>query len=325
MSTDNSTHLSKTPSMATAESTKTYSTQLQSPLYRLPRELRDEIYKHYADGRRSYEYNKDTQKLRYRDAAARAENLGLIVTCKIAAEEMKQVAFQKAEFSTRCSAYDGQEFMSVRSRAVRLHCCKSSTMLLARSLTNHFSPVTNIIQTQRQRMLICVAGLLQSSDFDDIESRYPNMGLYIGGQLPQAVARRHDYLIHRMASIRNDDVVFQACIDALLFALNCANTRNPEQFKQLTSGVFGHGTCPVGFSRDDNNLFKKGSLDELLLWRPDPWWIPEDEDLSRIETFLCKQTNPGPVRGSDGEMNHFSLNKFRCYFSATAVAIDYCK
>jgi len=115
--------------MATAQSANTHSTQLQSPLYRLPRELRDEIYEYYADGRRSYEYNKDTQKLRYRDTAARAENLGLIVTCKIAAEEMKRVAFQKAEFSTRCSAYDISEFMGLRSRVARLHICKFCIML----------------------------------------------------------------------------------------------------------------------------------------------------------------------------------------------------
>jgi len=130
MSTSNSAHSGEYPSMAATESANTYSMQLQSPLYRLPRELRHEVYEYYADGRRSYKYNKETNQLRYQDAAARAENLGLVATCKIAAEEMKQVAFQKAHFSTRCSAYDISEFMGLRSRVARLHICKSWIVLL---------------------------------------------------------------------------------------------------------------------------------------------------------------------------------------------------
>ncbi|KAI4701489.1 hypothetical protein J4E81_003229 [Alternaria sp. BMP 2799] len=149
------------------------------------------------------------------------------------------------------------------------------------------------------------------------------MGLYLGDSLPQAVARRRDILDYRMAPIRRNDVVFQACIDALLFALNRANTRNPERFKELIDGVFGHGLCPVGSWRDQDNIFLKGSLGELLSWRPDPWWIPEDADLSRMEILLCNQTDPKPARAVDPEVYHSSVSKFRCYFAAAAVAIDY--
>lgn len=130
MSTSNSTHWGEDPSTSAPAAEDTYSTQLQSPLFRLPRELRDIIYEYYAQGRRAYKFNKDTNTLRYRDVSARAENLGLVVTCKIAVEEMKKVAFQKAEFSTRCSAYDISDFMGLRSRVARLHIRKSCIILL---------------------------------------------------------------------------------------------------------------------------------------------------------------------------------------------------
>lgn len=221
MSTSGSTQWIESPWMPSTGAENIYSTQLQSPLFRLPRELRYKIYERYADARRSYEYNKETNQLRYTDECARTENLGLMVTCKIAAEEMRQVAFQKAEFSTRCSAYDGPEFMGLRSKAARLHYSKLDGRYhhLGVLLIEYRHLVMNMIQTQRQRMLVCVAELLKALDFADIEARYPEMGIFLGDELPQAVAQQNDLLRLSMPRIRGDDSLYQACIDALLFAL----------------------------------------------------------------------------------------------------------
>ena len=173
-------------------------------------------------------------------------------------------------------------------------------------------------------MLACVTVLLQASDFIDIEARYPNMGLYFGDLLPRAIAEQRDKFGVWMGSIRVNHVVHHACIDALLFALQRAHSRSTERFAQLTSRAFGKGRCPVGLYGDQNNIFNKGSLVYLLSWRPDPWLIPQDEDLSRMENLLCKQSDPRPPRAIDSQLCHRSMENIRCYFSAAAVAIDYC-
>ena len=120
---NNFAHWNMFPFMTTPK-TKYILGQTQSPFFRLPREIRDTIYKYYAQSRPRYVYDKDTAKLRYSDASAQAEGLGLMITCKIAANEMKHVAFQNIEFSTLCSANDGAEFQQLRSRVARFSQCK---------------------------------------------------------------------------------------------------------------------------------------------------------------------------------------------------------
>ncbi|KAI4628772.1 hypothetical protein J4E83_003325 [Alternaria metachromatica] len=115
---NNFAHWNMFPFM-TMPKTKYILGQTQSPFFRLPREIRDTIYEYYAQGRPQYVYDKNTTKLRYSDASAQAEGLGLMMTCKIAADEMKHVAFQNIEFSTLCSANDGAEFQQLRSRVAR--------------------------------------------------------------------------------------------------------------------------------------------------------------------------------------------------------------
>ena len=173
-------------------------------------------------------------------------------------------------------------------------------------------------------MLVCVAELLQASDFLDIEARYPNMGLYFGDLLPQAIAEQRDKLGLFMGAICENNVAHQACIDALLFVLHRAHSRGPTRFSELADRVFGNGICPIGLYRDQNNIFNQGSLADLLSWRPNPWMIPKDEDLSRMESLLCKQSDPRPPRSADSELCHRSFDNIKCYFSAAAVAIDYC-
>jgi hypothetical protein len=108
----------------TKPKTNYYLGQTQSPFFRLPREIRDTIYEYYGDGRREYAYNKDTNKHFYQDASAKAESLGLMITCKIAAEEMKHTAFQKPSFSTCCSEDGGEEFKGIRSLLDPMYCCR---------------------------------------------------------------------------------------------------------------------------------------------------------------------------------------------------------
>ncbi|KAI4638003.1 hypothetical protein J4E93_010471 [Alternaria ventricosa] len=82
----------------TAPRTKYYSGQTQSPLFRLSREIRDIIYEYYAlgEGDNGYHYDSETGKMLEHSPSSepkRVVRLGLMITCRIAAEELKNCAF----------------------------------------------------------------------------------------------------------------------------------------------------------------------------------------------------------------------------------------
>jgi hypothetical protein len=97
------------------------SNQQQSPLFRLPREVRDNIYEHYAhdDEGVFYDYASDT--LRYADKSKHEERNALTRCCKQAAEEMRGVAMQAntITFFPARSDKDGICFQEIDSRAGR--------------------------------------------------------------------------------------------------------------------------------------------------------------------------------------------------------------
>ncbi|KAI4630680.1 hypothetical protein J4E80_001618 [Alternaria sp. BMP 0032] len=223
---NNFAHWNMFPFMTTPK-TKYFLAQKQSPLFRLPREIRDTIYDYYAQGRPPYVYDKDTAKLRYSDASAQAQGLGLMITCKIAADEMQHVAFQNVEFSTLCSVDDGAEFQQLRSRAAR------------------FCQIFDMVQVQRQYMLICVAELLEASDLTEIRARYPVIEDCLEGPLKQAVTRNINILSQYM-DMSLDNHECQEFVEALVLALDMAKNRDSTKFAQLTRGIFGNIICPVG-------------------------------------------------------------------------------
>ena len=111
----------------TAPKTKYYSAQLQSPLFRLPREVRDVIYEYYLLENDGYHFDSETGKLLYHKPSISPKQvvrLGLRITCRIAAEEMKDSAFGNVHFYPKRSLDDGGEYMNVRSRAGRFRCCQ---------------------------------------------------------------------------------------------------------------------------------------------------------------------------------------------------------
>ena len=113
----------------TAPRTKYYSGQTQSPLFRLSREIRDIIYEYYAlgEGDNGYHYDSETGKMLEQSPSSepkRVVRLGLMITCRIAAEELKNCAFRKLQFSPHLSQDDGQAFLGLASRAGRFQSCK---------------------------------------------------------------------------------------------------------------------------------------------------------------------------------------------------------
>jgi hypothetical protein len=99
--------------------TKYYSGQRQSPLFRLPREIRDTIYDYLCDA--EYLYDAEPGNMLEDGQVVR---LGLVITCRIGAEEMSNVMLRKIRFRARSEFWDRPEYLGLQSRAARFRCSK---------------------------------------------------------------------------------------------------------------------------------------------------------------------------------------------------------
>jgi hypothetical protein len=119
----------------TAPRTKCYNAQLQSPLFRIPREIREQIFECYLLGDDRYHYDSETGKMPYQEpsiAPQQAVQLNFWLTCRIASEEMKNVMFPTLDFYAKSSMGDGSRYMECDSRAGRFECRKHSSALPCR-------------------------------------------------------------------------------------------------------------------------------------------------------------------------------------------------
>ena len=116
-----------TPMPTSSVVPKRYSTQLQSPLYSLPREIRDRIYEYYLSEEDGYHYDSSVKKFLYQSPSTTPKplvvRLGLRITCRIANEEMRDVAFPQLNFHGTGSIVDDIGYQGLRSRAGRFECC----------------------------------------------------------------------------------------------------------------------------------------------------------------------------------------------------------
>ena len=181
-------------------------------------------------------------------------------------------------------------------------------------------------------MLVCAAELLQTEDFTDIYNRYPSVEYWFRVALRRAIARQTDEL----SPSTDEDVRSQAFSDAHQHALVLAKNRHPSKFAKLVSPTFALGDCPIGnlgLGMVQNNLFVEGALSDIYHWHPAPWCIPNEKELSRLEALICQPGNSDtclPIT-EDGIFyykditDHFYAAGSRWYFSAAAVAIEFCK
>jgi hypothetical protein len=131
MSTNKFAHWNMFPFMTTPR-TKYYSGQRQSPFFRLPREIRDVIYDYSVREPDGYFYDAETGKMLYQHPSIKPKQvvrLGLMITCRIAAEEMKNIALPKIHFTTRSKFDDQPGYLGLQSRAARFKCRESYALL----------------------------------------------------------------------------------------------------------------------------------------------------------------------------------------------------
>jgi hypothetical protein len=311
---------------------KHHSEQLQSPLFPIPRELRDEIYEYYMLENDGHHYDSATRILFHQPPSVsprQAVPLGLRITCRRTAEELKNVAPQNLHFYARFSVADGSECMGVSSRAGRFKCCKSrqSHVSLDIALTK-YALVLCYVERQKCRMLVCVASLLRPEDFVDLFAHHLSMQGWFKAPLQRAMTHKSDEL--GASEDFGEDILSQAFGDALQHALVLVKNRNPANFAELACRTFSTDICPMKYVANgirQSNPFREGALSTVYHWQYAPWCMPNDAELSKLEALLCQ---PGDFNHqlpmtNQGVSAHFQAAHERWFFSEAAVAIDFCK
>ena len=158
--------------------------------------------------------------------------------------------------------------------------------------------------------------------------------MYFNAPLRRAMANRTDEV--GASESFEEDILSQTFSDALQHALVLAKTRNPVEFAKLACTTFGIGDCPLrrmALRMTQINLFEEGALSEIFHWLPAPWSLPEDSELSRIEALLRQPDGSDTQLPTTAEgvfyfpdtANHLTAAHNRWFFSAAAIAIDFCK
>lgn len=177
-------------------------------------------------------------------------------------------------------------------------------------------------QIQRIRMLIYTASLLRTDDYARLAQEHPDFAFWFDGPLRRAIRGRTDGL-----GLEDSDHCIDSFFDggdfdnALQFALELAKARDPPYFATCARVTFGNEY--PWLLRNSNstrlgNLFSEGSLCALFELKPESWRMPSHEELASIEALLS-------MRAVANMETFYSAQNTRWYFSATAVAIQYCK
>ncbi|KAF1843075.1 uncharacterized protein K460DRAFT_368005 [Cucurbitaria berberidis CBS 394.84] len=299
----------------TIPATILHSTQQQSPLFRLPRELRDLVYQYYVAEREGYFYDARTRTISSQSGFT--IRLSLPATCKIAAKELRGIAFQNntINFKTLCSTDDGGQHLGLRSRAGRLKCLLLYT------------------QIQRIRMVISVARLLKAEDLAHIHENYPAHSHWFDFPLQHAIEQQSDHLSGNCTPYDRHEVIGDDEFDNVLqYALELAKARDPSEFAARMSNLYGVGHSPLqkGLGGAWRTLFEEGAFAACYTWRPATWSIPDERELESMETLLTRPwtldeqlavTTPRDVfQDLDA---HKWAQETKWFFSAAAVAIDF--
>ena len=190
-------------------------------------------------------------------------------------------------------------------------------------------------EAQKRRILIKVFDLLQEDDLVDLDTRFPSAKGWFHGPLRQSVWEQSDMLEASEGPGQIKESSTGAFNDALHHAIACARRRNGPEFARLARETFGMGWCPIarapGWSQ--MNMFVTGALSDVYAWHPEPWSMPDDKELLKLEALLCipddtdtelPTTEEGIIYYPEMEL-HVLANDERWFFSAASVAIGFRK
>ncbi|KAI4658919.1 uncharacterized protein J4E79_006679 [Alternaria viburni] len=278
--------------------------QLQSPLFRLPRELRDNIYEHYAHDEKGLFYDYASNKMRYESQNKHQDKNALTRCCKQAAEEMKGVAKRAntLTFLPARSHRDGVEFNNLDSKAGR------------------FERLLQLSRRMKMHILHHVAqdGCVTPTIVDRVAAQFPGISRYYRAVYS---AIRHGRDLYAQNSVSRSDHTWRwqtsaTLCDAIQYTLDLASSHpafEDAAARASSSPYMCHGMMPP---------FLPGSHNIVLAWKPNWWLIPTESDLT-LESYLADPSR----RDLIGEIDPRSepMVPVAWYFSATSLAINFLK
>ncbi|KAI4962300.1 hypothetical protein J4E86_001332 [Alternaria arbusti] len=283
--------------------------QHQSLLFRLPRELRDEIYEYYVQETNGYHYESNSGKLRM-DSGERI-NLGLQYACRRTFAEMDGIALRTNTITFRTTL----DLPSVSDQLTDSEICEYYLLCGRDAIL--------------RRMLEWSDPLVTSEVMEKLCERWPGnttvrkmCGTQRTGELSSSMRSGTLWSADNTIPIDYNPHSTQA-LDILRDLLDIMSA-DPE-FWLMTASEFDLGLREIyapragGFdieSRATEYTSKTQQL-RVLEWEPDEWWIPTRADLDELSEFIPKDEECGPfsaihIRGGN-----------RSYFSAAAAATQF--
>jgi hypothetical protein len=258
--------------------------QQQSLLFRLPRELREEVYYHYVWDENGYNHNPISATLQTSNNDA--INLGLQLTCKRIAKEMEGLA-------------------------LRMNSINFRTLLSASDVTNEPSNAALFEQLLEDRgcrlrhMLTWAYTTVSVQTMKDLRSRYAN-SLAVQRMEKKVMDHGNTYLQDGyLPSVDTLDNHINESILQDVVQLIAAST----SFDQLTSKEYElelrDSTRSIEDDDDDHHRHHYDDDDDddcyyanyppsyvaktqrqILQWKPELWWIPDRTQLNAVLQFL---------------------------------------
>ncbi|KAI4704300.1 hypothetical protein J4E81_001366 [Alternaria sp. BMP 2799] len=292
--------------------------QHQSLLFRLPRELRDEIY-HYYSQANGYYYDTTSGILRL--DGGECIDLSLQYTCKRTAAEMQGIALgiNKITFRTMVDLPRPSDQL-INSQIFGYYIDEGRGAILNRMLRWSY-----LLVTAESMRKLCERHPenLAVKKMRELHREGDNGGALAGGHLWGAW--------EDLETVDYDEYSAQTFV-IIRDLLDIISTE-PE-FWHMTASDFDvnarrtflveNEDWTTDWDGFENHLMKhvpvytsKAEQQRVLQWRPDSWSIPTNDDLEAVAEFLPHDDDSDPF-----DMVHIRGGR-RSYFSAAAVAIQF--
>ncbi|PSN63009.1 hypothetical protein BS50DRAFT_576838 [Corynespora cassiicola Philippines] len=277
----------------------------QSPFFqRLPREIRDMIYLEYFFEQDGYICQPSSGKLTNSDGSP--IQFDFMYTCRATAEEMKGLALQANIVTFRPS-----------STAVGENTDDNHGPM---TISERFRHLLNYVALLKIETLYHAADCITEESMEQIEKAFPEAAIKLDRALHDVYHKRDSPEHHTFeaeylgTSVHLDDR--SSLRNAINFAFDLVSSHS--RFESLASRILDSNTLrgPLRHLTDWDSFY------EVLKWRPEAWDIPDELDISRIEGLVIWD-----IQFIYSEIPEHIENpyRFRYYFSAASIAIDFLK
>ena len=288
--------------------------QQHSLIFRVPREIRDEIYFYYFWEKDGYLYDQSCRSLR--KANRESVDLALGYTCKTIAQEVRGLALELNTITFRAMLSEPDDLNR-----------ESNASLYQKLLDEH--------KRQHRCMLRWVYSLISADTMKMLRCRYP--GNLTVEKMQREVSEGTSGCL-ASGYIPHYSVLDNFVDDLILLDLVELIAEMPG-FEYLTSKEYRWELREVAdhyylldLTEKDRILneeelatvyhaaeYSKATQQQILRWRPSHWWVPSRTDLDPVPKYL-----PDAV-GTTGYSFLEHETRTKNYFSATAVTVQFLK